>query len=400
MLSKRLEELSRDPSNPDSIVELAVTALGPQGSFYICWKTRSGQYQQDSHGLPPKLQEWLFPPDNSQRDFGSLQVILGPREGEFLASDKNGKVDQKPTEPSPRPFSLNRASTFAPRDSYSTSRSRRISFISDAPEEPDKTSRRRSATLSTLGWASNSNRRTLSLPKVPLDPTETEEQRKSRRTSLLPLTLQAVPSAPVPLSNGFDYSNNTSRTPSRSSSLRSSSSNHSLNSTPPSRERRERRESSGNSQSDPFAPSQQASIPEEPQRTPRVPVVSTPVRRPRPVSCYADACVQTEVVEEEEEPDTPLAAYQTKRRHLRERSSVSSASSVFSAGSDFSSRRTSVASDFKVDDGNCWAEEQQQPVLANPICMGRMQDYFRAGSYQLGDAFTTPSNTYWGSWRQ
>ena len=46
MLSKRLEELSRDPSNPDSIVELAVTALGPQGSFYICWKTRSGQYQQ------------------------------------------------------------------------------------------------------------------------------------------------------------------------------------------------------------------------------------------------------------------------------------------------------------------------------------------------------------------
>ncbi|KAK8042459.1 hypothetical protein PG994_012942 [Apiospora phragmitis] len=393
MLSKRLEELSRDPSNPDSIVELAVTALGPQGSFYICWKTRSGQYQQDSHGLPPKLQEWLFPPDNSQRDFGSLQVILGPREGEFLASDKNGKVDQKPTEPSPRPFSLARASTFAPRDSSSAPRSRRISFIGDAPEESDKTSRRRSATLSTLGWASNSNRRTLSLPKVPLDPTETEEQRKSRRTSLLPLTLQAGPSAPAPLWNGFDYSNNTSRTPSRSSSLRSSSSNHSLNSTPP----RERRESSGNFQSDPFASSQQQqqeSIPEEPRRTPRVPAV--PVRRPRPVSCYADACVQTEVVEEEDEPDTPLAAYQA-RHHLRGRSSVSSASSVFSAGSGFSSRRTSVASDFKVDDGNCWAEE---PVLVNPICMGRMQDYFRAGSYQLGDAFTAAGNTYWGSWRQ
>ncbi|KAK8127789.1 hypothetical protein PG984_008897 [Apiospora sp. TS-2023a] len=372
MLSKRLEELSRDPSNPDSIVELAVTALGPQGSFYICWKTRSGQYQQDSHGLPPKLHEWLFPPDNSQRDFGSLQVILGPREGEFLASDQNGKVDQKPTEPSPRPFALNRASTFAPRDSNSTSRSRRISFIHDAPEEAEKTSRRRSATLSTLGWASNANRRTLSLPKVPLDPTETEEQRKSRRTSLLPLTLQATPSAPPPLSNGYDYSNNTSRTPSRSSSLRSQRSNHSLNSTPP--PPRQRRESSGSFQSDALA-SQQESIPEEPQRTPRAPIV--PVRRPRPVSCYADACT---------------------RHHLRGRSSVSSASSVFSAGSDFSSRRTSVASDFKVDDGNCWAQEA--PVLANPICMGRMQDYFRATSYQLGDAFTTPSNTYWGSWRQ
>ncbi|KAK6853060.1 hypothetical protein PG995_009872 [Apiospora arundinis] len=390
MLSKRLEELSRDPSNPDSIVELAVTALGPQGSFYICWKTRSGQYQQDSHGLPPKLQEWLFPPDNSRRDFGSLQVILGPREGEFLASDKNGKVDQKPTEPSPRPFSLNRASTFAPRDSSSTARSRRISFIADAPEELDKSSRRRSATLSTLGWASNSNRRTLSLPKVPLDPTETEEQRRSRRTSLLPLTLQAGPSAPVPLPTGPDYSNNTSRTPSRSSSVRSQSSNHSLNSIPS----RERRESSGNFQSDyPASSHQQASIPEEIQRTPP----RIPVRRPRPVSCYADACVQTEVVEEEDEPDTPLAAYQN-RHHLRGRSSVSSASSVFSAGSDFSSRRTSVASDFKVDDGNCWPQEP--PMLVNPVCMGRMQDYFRAGSYQLGDAFTAAGNTYWGSWRQ
>lgn len=318
-------------------------------------------------------------------------MILGPREGEFLASDQNGKVDQKPTEPSPRPFNLNRASTFAPRDSFGTSRSRRISFINDAPEQTDKTSRRRSATLSTLGWASNANRRTLSLPKVPLGPTtETEEQRKSRRTSLLPLTLQAGPSAPAPLSNGIDYSNNTSRTPSRSSSLRSQRSNHSLNSTPP--PSRERRESSGNFQSDTLA-SQHESIPEEPQKTPRVPM---PVRRPRPVSCYADACVQTEVVEEEDEPDTPLASYQA-RHHLRGRSSVSSASSVFSAGSDFSSRRTSVASDFKVDDGNCWAQE---PVLANPICMGRMQDYFRATSYQLGDAFTAAGNTYWGSWRQ
>ncbi|KAK7958503.1 hypothetical protein PG988_013351 [Apiospora saccharicola] len=370
MLSKRLEELSRDPSNPDSIVELAVTALGPQGSFYICWKTRSGQYQQDSHGLPPKLHEWLFPPDNSQRDFGSLQVILGPREGEFLASDQNGKVDQKPTEPSPRPFALNRASTFAPRDSNSTSRSRRISFIHDAPEEAEKTSRRRSATLSTLGWASNANRRTLSLPKVPLDPTETEEQRNSRRTSLLPLTLQATPSAPAPLSNGYDHSNNTSRTPSRSSSLRSQRSNHSLNSTPP--PARQRRESSGSFQSDALA-SQQESIPEEPQRTPHVPIA--PVRRPRPVSCYADACVQTEVVEEEEEPDTPW------RRTRRD--TTCAGAHLYRA---------------PLDDGNCWAQEA--PVLANPICMGRMQEYFRATSYRLGDAFTTPSNTYWGSWRQ
>ena len=318
-------------------------------------------------------------------------MILGPREGEFLASDQHGKVDQKPTEPSPRPFSLNRASTFAPRESSSASRSRRISFIADAPEVLDKASRRRSATLSSLGWASNSNRRTLSLPKVPLDPTETEEQRKSRRTSLLPLTLQAGPSAPAPLPAGSDYSNNTSRTPSRSSSVRSQSSNHSLNST----SLRERRESSGNFQSDYLASlsQQQSSIPEEIQRTPP----RIPVRRPRPVSCYADACVQTDVVEEEDEPDTPLAAYQNNRHHLRGRSSVSSASSVFSAGSDFSSRRTSVASDFKVDDGNCWPQE---PVLVNPVCMGRMQDYFRATSYQLGDAFTAAGNTYWGSWRQ
>lgn len=46
MLSKRLEELSRDPNDPDGIAELAVTALGTGGKFYICWKTPLGQYRQ------------------------------------------------------------------------------------------------------------------------------------------------------------------------------------------------------------------------------------------------------------------------------------------------------------------------------------------------------------------
>lgn len=46
MLSTRLQELSRDPSDPDGIAELVVTALGSQGSFYICWKTPSGEFRQ------------------------------------------------------------------------------------------------------------------------------------------------------------------------------------------------------------------------------------------------------------------------------------------------------------------------------------------------------------------
>lgn len=437
----------------------------------------------DSHGLPAALHEWLFPQDGSRRDFETLQVILGPREGEFFASDRHGKRDQKPTETaapqqqqqSPLAGRLRRASTLwqqqQQRDPATHKRlsfiedpeaqqppaaaaaaNKRLSFIGD-PAAEAKGNRRRSATLSSLGWASSS-RRTLSLPKVPLDPAEPEDQRRARRTTLLPLALQAGGPAPFTNSSNSNSSINNinreaaattatatatttaaasasrrstsppSRGPSRAGSLRAAASNHSLNSVAS-------RESAGNFSPERRRTPPRASIPEE------EPPLPNPPRRP--VSVYADACIQTDPVPED---DDALSDYQHQPHHYddggfggaarraRGMSTASEASTVFSrAATDTSSRRTSMASDIKIDPAAaaaapCWVEQrhqeqqqqqqqeeqlyqQQQQWVANnfnpnPIVMGRMQDYFRSPAYCLGDAFrpTLGSGMYWGSWRQ
>lgn len=49
MFAQRLNDLTRDTSGPDGIAALVVTALGPDDSYYICWKTLSGQYKQGKH---------------------------------------------------------------------------------------------------------------------------------------------------------------------------------------------------------------------------------------------------------------------------------------------------------------------------------------------------------------
>jgi hypothetical protein len=91
------------------VEEVLVVAIGKNSQYYICWKTQDGEYKQSkinspryqfsvsngpikvSNGLQPKLQEWLFPPDGTTRDFESLRVILGQGD-EFHASDKAGKI--------------------------------------------------------------------------------------------------------------------------------------------------------------------------------------------------------------------------------------------------------------------------------------------------------------------
>ncbi|KAF1967082.1 hypothetical protein BU23DRAFT_603083 [Bimuria novae-zelandiae CBS 107.79] len=59
--------------------------------------TRGGAFRQDSHDLPPDLEEFLFGQADA-RDFASLQVVFG-RGNEFFASDKNGKLEYKEQEP-------------------------------------------------------------------------------------------------------------------------------------------------------------------------------------------------------------------------------------------------------------------------------------------------------------
>jgi hypothetical protein len=51
MFARRLDELARDTTGPNSIAALVVTALGPDDSYYICWKTVSGDYKQGNDSL-------------------------------------------------------------------------------------------------------------------------------------------------------------------------------------------------------------------------------------------------------------------------------------------------------------------------------------------------------------
>ncbi len=51
----------------------------------------------ERHGLPPALDEWLFPPDGSSRDLTTLQVSLGHND-EFFAFDKYDRISHINTE--------------------------------------------------------------------------------------------------------------------------------------------------------------------------------------------------------------------------------------------------------------------------------------------------------------
>ncbi|KAI0019195.1 hypothetical protein F4780DRAFT_793691 [Xylariomycetidae sp. FL0641] len=93
MLKDLLESMNNTGGDgSEGIAELVVTALGTDGRHYICWKTPSGEFRQQSHGLPPALKDWLFPADGSTRDFATLQVILSGDDAFFRASDKDGSV--------------------------------------------------------------------------------------------------------------------------------------------------------------------------------------------------------------------------------------------------------------------------------------------------------------------
>ncbi|KAG9187380.1 hypothetical protein G6011_05251 [Alternaria panax] len=96
-LYKRLGEIPEDPNDPDSLDDLIVCAFGAFERYYVCWKTKSGEFKQDGYDLPPALRDWLYPTDGATRDFASLQVVFGRGE-EYFASDKNGKLEYKEPE--------------------------------------------------------------------------------------------------------------------------------------------------------------------------------------------------------------------------------------------------------------------------------------------------------------
>lgn len=111
----------------------------------------------DGQSLPPLLQEWLFPQDGSTRDLASLQVVLG-RDGEFMASDINGKVEGEATAQSPR---LLRASTMSPAE-ISTRKLRRSTTL-------------RSVDLSSSGNIGIARKRASTMVSPGLKTTETSD---------------------------------------------------------------------------------------------------------------------------------------------------------------------------------------------------------------------------------
>ena len=45
-LYKRLGEIPEDPNHPDSLDDLIVCAFGAFERYYLCWKTKGGEYKQ------------------------------------------------------------------------------------------------------------------------------------------------------------------------------------------------------------------------------------------------------------------------------------------------------------------------------------------------------------------
>ncbi|KAM0816534.1 hypothetical protein AB5N19_02336 [Seiridium cardinale] len=354
MLSKRLEELSKDPDDRNSIAELVVTALGTQGSYYLCWKTKSGQYQQDGHGLPIELQDWLFPTTGPTRNFESLQVILGPREGDFVASDCNGRVERKVPEQLPRP--LERARTFKSYDG--TTVSRPLSMAVNNTEPPNGMRQRRSATVGSPGPFSIGRRASL-IDEEPVAVPAGNRQASPRLASLVPVVGRINRFRRRPTSLYHTGVQPLVTVESLQATKQDESQHPDSSGGDCERLARSLSDREANSGLD-------------------------AQRAQKPIGSYVDAGVQMDG------PPTPkLPPIQTTFddyrhiRHVRESSSASSTSSVFTSySSAISTRRSSVAEDCSLK------PDYRQPFnyLPNPVFMGRMQDYFRASGYRLGDA--------------
>lgn len=327
---------------------------------YCRFHSVSNKEAIDGHGLPKELHEWLFPNNGPARDFDSLQVILGPGDGDFVASDCNGRVDRKAAEFAPKP--LERTRTFRSYDG--TSGSRPLSMVVNSTDTTSAGIRqRRAATVGSLTYP-ESNRRTSLMPE---DPTTTAENRQTeapRLASLVPLAIRVnrfrrrptsmFYNGPQPLVN-IDPPQDAGATQTEQSTPRRNSQNKLL----------------------PLS-SQRASISTPPEESIK-----------QPTSRYVNAGVQTEAPAPPSPPpmQTSFQEYQHHARHNRDSSTASSRSSVFTSySSEPSTRRSSFATE------DYAPKPYYRPTfgyMPNPIMMGRMQDYFRAPGYRLGDAFQT-----------
>jgi hypothetical protein len=59
-LYKRLGEIPEDPNNPESLDDLVVCAFGAFERYYVCWKTKGGEYKQGKHTASALYYTLLF----------------------------------------------------------------------------------------------------------------------------------------------------------------------------------------------------------------------------------------------------------------------------------------------------------------------------------------------------
>ncbi|KAH9890178.1 hypothetical protein F4778DRAFT_375445 [Xylariomycetidae sp. FL2044] len=372
MLANLLESLSSNAGGPDGISELVVTALGTNGRHYICWKTNAGAYRQQSNGLPQILREWLFPPAGGTRDFATLQVILSG-EGEFYASDRNGEIRSgaRSEAAAESQRQLRRALTFSD-ESLSSASKRRLSLREQ--ELAKDTERPRSSTLPT----SKSDHSRNSPPRSLLRPEAAGHVRspsadKLRRLSIVPIAAhqfrRKLGNRPGSFGSGNGNGEELDVLKEHPSPRVAVPRPLSLLSGP---------------RSSTSSPSCDCGCHSHHNRRASIIAATTPKSRPMLRAGYADASIQTDP-EPECDPIPDLLPRRINR-HDRQDSFASTAS--YDSEMYPRSHRSSVDTTITRPE-SCYAEEPDWKFQAvNPIMMGRMQDYFRSGTYTLGAALT------------
>ncbi|KAI0376428.1 hypothetical protein F5Y04DRAFT_266284 [Hypomontagnella monticulosa] len=381
MLADILHSLANDANDSDGVAQLVVTALGSCGQHYICWKTHSGEYRQQSHGLPKQLQDWLFPTDGSTRDFETLQVILSG-EDTFWASDRNGEVRSEPPNSQQR---LRRALTFSGENLSATGRRRANSRARELlTGEAGDLERPRSSTLPSVSPTVDH----LPGPHLKLSATHgrSSSADKLRKISLVPLAFhqkrRSWATRPRSLVYGHDDLGVLKEQPSPQRVDRSPAPTGSPTPVP--------------------TTARGGECPcgchhDENAKTHKI---GSKVNA-KPRTGYTDASVQTDPSPDADSESTDDFQHRRRRHHQRRESSLSATSTVdsFTPSSYASSKRSSFETITTQPDpgesyldsggkgepgGQGWQQHWEPPP--NPVIMGRMQEYFRSSNYTLGAA--------------
>jgi hypothetical protein len=57
-LYQRLGKIPQDPEDPESLEDLIVCAFGAFERYYVCWKTRGGEFRQGMHHATAR-RKWI-----------------------------------------------------------------------------------------------------------------------------------------------------------------------------------------------------------------------------------------------------------------------------------------------------------------------------------------------------